>query len=56
MFKITGLTILGRVDTHTFLITFFLDFLCILNGIWPLKMHKIIKSPRKPEIYSRFHQ
>ena len=44
VFRVTDLTILGRVDTH-FLIFFFLGkniILCILKGIWPLKMHKII--------------
>ena len=49
-FRLTGLKILGWVGTHTFLITFFSEkkksiILCILKGISPFKMHKIIYFP-----------
>ena len=42
VFPVTGLKILGRVGTHSF---FFLEkyiFFCVLKGISPFKMHKII--------------
>ena len=45
VFLVTGLKILGRVGTHIFFLFFFLEkniILCILKGIWPFKMHKII--------------
>ena len=47
VFQVTVLKILDRVGKHVFfLIIFFLDFffiiLCILKGILPFKMHKII--------------
>ena len=56
--RVTGLKILARVGTHIFLIIFFLKkymILCILKGISPFKMHKMIYFP---EILknSRFHQ
>ena len=52
VFLVTGLKILGRVGTHIFLIIFFSVknvILCILKGISPFKMHKIIFFSRKPE-------
>ena len=45
VFRVMGLKILGRVGTKFFLIIFFLEnniILCILKGISPFKMHKII--------------
>ena len=48
MFWVTGLKILGRVGLHIFFIIFFLEkdiILCILKGISPFKMHKIIYFP-----------
>ena len=46
VFRVMGLTILGRVDTHVFLDYFFSSgkdiILCILKGEMPFKMHKII--------------
>ena len=58
VFQVTGLNILARVGTHIF----FLKkknkkiILCILEGISPFKMHKIIFFTRTPENISRFHQ
>ena len=41
--RVTGLKILGRVGTNVFFIFFWKKIiLCILNGISPFKMHKII--------------
>ena len=53
VFQVTSLKILGRVGTHSF-IYFFLHVkninLCILKGISPFKMYKIIIFfSRKPE-------
>ena len=45
-----GLKILGRIGTH--IIIFFLEktiILCVLKGISPFKMHKIIYFYRKRE-------
>ena len=50
VFWVTGLKILGRVDTHFFKLFFILEkyiILCILKGISPFKMHKIIFFPEK---------
>ena len=47
-----GLIILGRIRTHIFVYFFFLEtiiILCILKGILPVKMFKIIFFSRKPE-------
>ena len=47
VFRVTGLKILGRVGTHiNFFIFFFCIILCILKGISPFKMHKIIFYPQ----------
>ena len=59
VFRVTGLKSLGRVGTHIFFNYFFSrknTILCILKGISPFKMHKIIFLSRKPEKNSRFHQ
>ena len=62
MFWVTGLKILGRVGTHIF---FFLleknTILCVLKGILPFKMHKIIyffsrKLEKFPGFTSKFRQ
>ena len=47
VFRVTGLTILSRVGTHVFFNYFFSGkiILCILKGILPFKMHKIIFFP-----------
>ena len=47
VFRVTGLKILGRAGTHTFLIYFFSIILRILKGkgISPFKMQKIIFFP-----------
>ena len=49
VFRETGLKILGRVGTHIFFNNFFggkkYIILCILKGILPFKMHKIIFFP-----------
>ena len=49
VFRVTGLKILGRVGTHIFFHCFFFSgkniILCILKGISPFKMHKIIYFP-----------
>ena len=50
---------LGRVGTHIFSNYFFLEkniFLCILKGISPFKMYKIIYFFQKTIKSSRFHQ
>ena len=57
--SVTGLNIiLGRVGLHLlFLIIFFLEknkIVCILKGISPFKMHKIIFISRKPEKHLGF--
>ena len=46
-FRVTGLRILGRVDTFFLIISFSRKtiILCILNGISPFKMYKIIFFP-----------
>ena len=54
VFWVSGLKILGRVGTHNFfLILFFLEktyiILCILKGISPFKMHKIIFFRENPK-------
>ena len=53
MFRVTGLKILGRVGTHIFFNYFFFSgkklILCILKGISPFKMHKIIFLPENLE-------
>ena len=41
VFRVTGLKILGRVATHIFLLEKNI-ILCILKGISPFKMHKIL--------------
>ena len=54
VFQVMGLKILGRVGTH-----FFSDennILCILKGILPFKMHKIIFFSEDLNLFSRFHQ
>ena len=59
MFWGKGLENLGRVGRHISLILFFSGknvILCILIGISPFKMHKIIFSSRKPEKNPRFYQ
>ena len=43
--RVTGLKILGRSGTHIFFLEKILIILCILKGISPSKMHKIIFSP-----------
>ena len=51
-FRVMGLKILGRVSTHIFLSFNFLEkiymILCILKGISPFKMQKIIFFFLKP--------
>ena len=44
VFQVKGLKILDSVVTHIFLLLFFWKkiMLCILKGISPFKMHKII--------------
>ena len=46
VFRVTGLKILGRIVTHIFFNHFFFwkkyIILCILKGISPFKMHKLI--------------
>ena len=54
VFRVTGLKILGRVGRHTYYFLIFFSWkkiiiLCILKGILPFKMHKIIFFSRKPE-------
>ena len=52
VFRAMGLKILGRIRTHIFVYFFFLEtniILCILKGILPFKMYKIIFFSRKPE-------
>ena len=52
VFRVTGLKTLVRVGKHFLLIFFFLEkyiILCILKGISPFKMHKIILFSRRPE-------
>ena len=59
VFQVIGLKILARVDTHIFCNYFFfwkIKILCILKGILPFKMHKIIYFSKKPEKKPRFHQ
>ena len=58
VFRVTGLKILGKVGT-LILLYFFLGktiILCILKGILPFKMYKIIYFSRKPKKNPRFHQ
>ena len=47
VFLVTGLEILGWIGTHIFFWNN--TILCILTGISPFKMHKIIFFARKPE-------
>ena len=47
VFQVTGLKILGRVGTHIFFSGKII--LCILKGILPFKMHKIIYVPENLE-------
>ena len=50
LFLVSGLKILGRVGTHIFFFSGKIYMiLCILKGISPFKMHKIIFFSRKPE-------
>ena len=49
VFRVTGLKILGRVGTNIFFFSGKNIILCILKGILPFKMHKIIYFSRKPE-------
>ena len=60
VFRVTGLKILGRVGTHFFFNYFFFPgkniFSCILKGISPFKMHKIIYFPENLKKNSRFYQ
>ena len=54
MFPVTGLKILGWVGTHIFFIFFSRKkklILCILKGISPFKMHKIMFFLEKPVSY-----
>ena len=48
---VLGLKILGRVGKHIFFDYLFSEkkdiILCILKGVSPFKMHKIIFSPKK---------
>ena len=49
---VTCLNIIDWVGTHFFKIIFFMGkniILCILKGILPFKMHKIIYFPGKPK-------
>ena len=58
VFRVTVLKILGRVGTP-FFCSFFPEkniILCILKGISPLKMQKIIYFFQKTWKKSRFHQ
>ena len=55
VFKVTCLKTLGRVGTHIFFRKKS-TILCILKGISPFKMHKIIFFSRRPEKKYRFHQ
>ena len=48
VFRVTELNILGRVGTHIFFWKKNI-ILCILKGILPFKMHKIVYFSRKPE-------
>ena len=49
VFRVMGLTILGRVGSYFFLLIFFFGkkniILCILKRISPFKRHKIISFP-----------
>ena len=55
VFRVTHLKILGRVGTHFFPLEKKV-FLCILKGILPFKMHKIIFFPENLNFFTTFHQ
>ena len=56
VFGVTELKILGRVGTFDFFFWKKKIILCILKGILPFKMHKIIFFSRKLEKKYRFYQ
>ena len=51
VFRVTGLKILGRVGTHISFSGKHNIMLCILRGISPFKIHKIIYISSKPDFF-----
>ena len=54
VFRVMGLNILGRVGTHIFFSGKKNVILCILKGISPFKMHKILFFPENLKKKSKF--
>ena len=58
LFRVIGLKFLGRVGTHIFFLIFFFSgkntILCILKGILPFKIRKIIFFPENLKQILRF--